>query len=56
MTLNKKLNYYKGNYDEFQKMLLQNLKRGEREWKKIQNKIMDMRKKNIKTLIQKLKS
>lgn len=44
---NKKLTYYKGNYDAFHKSYLQNLTAVEKEWDKIQKKIMEMKKKRV---------
>lgn len=44
---NKKLNYYKGNYDNFKKSFEQNQKYLEKEWEKVQKTIKEMRKKSI---------
>jgi ATP-binding cassette, subfamily F, member 1 len=44
---NKKLNYYKGNYDSYKKQYNQRIKDMEKQWKIIENKIKEMKKKNI---------
>lgn len=43
---NKKLTYYKGNYDSFYKNYLKNRSNAEKEWKKIEKRVTEMRKKN----------
>ena len=44
---NKKLNYYKGNYSSYKKQYNQHIKDLEKQWKIIENKVKDMKKKNI---------
>lgn len=43
---NKKLTYYKGNYDLFRKAYEQHIRELENEWSKIQKRIKEMQKKN----------
>lgn len=43
---NKKLTYYKGNYDNFKKSLKQTEREREKQWSIIQNKVKDMRQKH----------
>lgn len=42
----KRLNYYKGNYNKYKNTLYDQMKRGEKEWKKVEKKVDLMRKKN----------
>jgi len=42
----KKLNYYRGDYDGFKKIYQQNIAELTREWKIVQNRVKEMRKKN----------
>lgn len=44
----KKLNYYKGNYDNFLKALGENERHAEKEWNKFDKKIAEMKKKGTK--------
>lgn len=42
------LMYYTGNHDKFTEMFKQNVVHMEKEWKKVENKVKEMRKKSIK--------
>jgi ATP-binding cassette, subfamily F, member 1 len=44
---NKKLTYYKGNYDIYKKAYNQHIKELENEWNKIQKRVKEMQKKNL---------
>jgi len=44
----KKLNYYKGNYDNFLKTLGENERHAEKEWNKLDKKITELKKKGTK--------